>query len=81
VLQGKRRVDLIVAIARGTRRFSRLHMCLAGISKQVLTDCLRGLERDGLVTRQIYAQVPARVEHSLTPLGWTTTDAIVSLSE
>ena len=46
-----------------------------------MTDCLRGLERDGLVTRRIYAQVPVRVEYSLTPLGWTITNAIVALSE
>jgi DNA-binding HxlR family transcriptional regulator len=46
-----------------------------------LTDCLRGLERDGLVTRQIYAQVPERLEYSLNPLGWTITNAIVALSE
>jgi DNA-binding HxlR family transcriptional regulator len=81
VLQGKWKVHLIVAMARGIRRPSRLHACLPGISKKVMTDCLRGLERDGLVTRQIYAQVPARVEYSLTPLGWTITNAIVALSE
>jgi DNA-binding HxlR family transcriptional regulator len=81
VLQGKWKVHLIVAMARGIHRPSRLHACLPGISKKVMTDCLRGLERDGLVTRQIYAQVPVRVEYSLTPLGWTITDAIVTLSE
>jgi DNA-binding HxlR family transcriptional regulator len=81
VLQGKWKVHLIVAMARGIRRPSRLHACLPGISKKVMTDCLRGLERDGLVTRQIYAQVPVRVEYSLTPLGWTITNAIVTLSE
>jgi DNA-binding HxlR family transcriptional regulator len=47
----------------------------------VTTECLRGLERDGLVTREIYAQVPVRVEYSLTPLGWTITDAIIALSD
>jgi DNA-binding HxlR family transcriptional regulator len=81
ILQGKWKVDLIVAMARGSRRYSRLHACLPGVSKKVLTDCLRGLERDGLVTRRIYAQVPARVEYSLTPLGWTITDAIIALSD
>ena len=81
VLQGKWKVHLIVAMARGIHRPSRLHACLPGISKKVMTDCLRGLERDGLVTRQIYAQVPVRVEYSLTPLGWTITNAIVALSE
>jgi DNA-binding HxlR family transcriptional regulator len=81
VLQGKWKVHLIVAMARGIRRPSRLRACLSGISKKVMTDCLRGLERDGLVTRQIYPQVPVRVEYSLTPLGWTLTNAIVALSE
>jgi DNA-binding HxlR family transcriptional regulator len=81
VLQGKWKVHVIVAMARGIRRPSRLHACLPGISKKVMTDCLRGLERDGLVTRQIYAQVPVRVEYSLTPLGWTITHAIVAVSE
>jgi DNA-binding HxlR family transcriptional regulator len=81
VLQGKWKVHLIVAMARGIRRRSRLHASLPDISKKVMTDCLRSLERDGLVTRQIYAQVPVRVEYSLTPLGWTITNAIVALSE
>ena len=81
VLQGKWKVPLIVALARGIRRPSRLHACLSGISKKVMTDCLRGLERDGLVTRQIYAEVPVRVEYSLTALGWTITNAIVALSD
>ena len=81
VLQGKWKVPLIVALARGIRRPSRLRACLSGISKKVMTDCLRGLERDGLVTRQIYPEVPVRVEYSLTPLGWTITNAIVALSE
>ena len=65
----------------GIRRRSRLHACLPEVSKKVMTECLRGLERDGLVTRRIYAQVPARVEYSLTPLGWTTTEAIVAFSD
>ncbi len=81
VLQGKWRLHLIVAMARGIRRRSRLHACLPDVSKKVMTECLRGLERDGLVTRTIYAQVPVRVEYSLTPLGWTTTEAIVAFSD
>jgi DNA-binding HxlR family transcriptional regulator len=81
VLQGKWKVHLIVAMARGVRRRSHLHNCLPGISKKVMTDCLRNLERDGLVTRRIYAQVPARVEYDLSPLGWTITELIVALSD
>lgn len=81
VLQGKWRLHLIVTMARGVHRRSRLHACLPEVSKKVMTECLRGLERDGLVTRRIFAQVPVRVEYNLTPLGWTTTDAIVALSD
>lgn len=81
VIQAKWKVHLIVAMARGIRRYSRLHATLPGASKKVMTDCLRNLERDGLVTREIYAQVPVRVEYSLTPLGWTLTDAIIALSD
>ena len=81
VLQGKWKLNLIVIMARGIRRHSRLLDCLPGISKKVMTDCLRSLERDGLVAREIYAEVPARVEYSLTPLGWEITAAIVALSQ
>src|ERR1700722_17456515 len=81
VIQAKWKAHLIVAMARGIRRYSRLHASLPGTSKKVMTDCLRSLERDGIVTREIYAQVPVRVEYSLTPLGWTITDAIIALSD
>ena len=60
LLQGKWKVHLIVAMARGIRRHGHLYSSLPGISKKVMTECLRGLERDGLVTRRIYAQVPVR---------------------
>ena len=80
-LRGKWKLHLIVIMARGVRRHSRLLDCLPGVSKRVMTDCLRGLERDGLVRRQIFPEVPVRVEYTLTPLGWSITQAIVSLSE
>jgi DNA-binding HxlR family transcriptional regulator len=55
--------------------------CLPGASKKMMTDTLRTLERDGLVARRIFAEVPLRVEYSLTPLGWTMTDPLMSLAE
>ena len=81
VLQGKWKLHLIVAMARGIRRSSHLRGCLPGISKKVMTDCLRSLERDRLVTREIHPEVPVRVEYGLTPLGWAITDVIVALSD
>ena len=50
-------------------RFSELKRAVPGISQRMLTATLRSLERDGLLTRHIYAEVPPRVEYQLTPLG------------
>jgi DNA-binding HxlR family transcriptional regulator len=81
VLKGKWKVHLLVFMARGIHRHSRLLDCLPGASKKVMTDTLRSLERDGLVERRIFAEVPVRVEYSLTQLGWTISEPLVALSE
>ena len=52
-------------------RFNELQKNLDGISQKVLTDSLRSMEADGLVTRTVYAEVPPRVEYSLSELGET----------
>jgi DNA-binding HxlR family transcriptional regulator len=81
VLQGKWKVHLLVFMARGVHRHGRLLACMPGVSKKVMTDTLRTLEHDGLVVRRIFAEVPVRVEYSLTPLGWTLTGPLLALSE
>jgi DNA-binding HxlR family transcriptional regulator len=65
--------------AHGTQRFSDLRRNLGAISQRMLTVTLRNLERDGLVTRRIYAEVPPRVEYTLTPLGGTLRDIVSPL--
>jgi DNA-binding HxlR family transcriptional regulator len=80
-LHGKWKVHLLFFMARGVHRHSRLLDCLPGASKKIMTDTLRALERDGLVERTIYAEVPVRVEYGLTPLGWSLTEPLVALAE
>lgn len=53
----------------GTRRFGEMRKAIEGVSQKMLTQTLRSLERDGIVSRKVYATVPPKVEYSLTPLG------------
>src|SRR5438046_702698 len=81
LLSSKWKVDLLYLLARGVHRYSRLYDNLRGASKKMLTDSLRGLERDGLVDRTVYAEVPVRVEYSLTALGWSATELLMTLAD
>ncbi|WP_434599687.1 winged helix-turn-helix transcriptional regulator [Streptomyces sp. A5-4] len=60
---------IVIALDAGPLRFGELRTGVAGISAKVLTETLRDLERDGLLHRTAYAQVPPRVEYELTALG------------
>ena len=62
---------VIYALSRGTRRHAELKRTIGGISQKMLTQTLRGLERDGLVKRRAYPTVPPHVEYRLTALGRT----------
>jgi DNA-binding HxlR family transcriptional regulator len=68
-----------VLAAEGTLRFGELMRRIPGISQRMLTVTLRGLERDGLVRRTMYPEVPPRVEYTVTPLGATLRDIARSL--
>ncbi|HEX8953969.1 MAG TPA: helix-turn-helix domain-containing protein [Polyangia bacterium] len=63
----------------GPRRFSELKRTIDGISQRMLTLTLRGLERDGLVTRTVHPTVPPSVEYALTPLGKTLVAPVMAL--
>ena len=73
-------VYVVAVLSQGARRFSELRRTIDGISQRMLTLTLRGLERDGLVTRKVYATVPARVEYALTPLGETLLEPVQALA-
>lgn len=65
----------------GVQRFSDFIKTVPGISKKVLTDNLRALEADGIVEREVYAEVPPRVEYTLSDLGKTLKPIIDSMYE
>ena len=62
-------VMIMGILERGTIRFGSLKREIEGISQKMLTQTLRNLERDGLIEREVFAEVPVRVEYSLTELG------------
>ncbi|NUF23189.1 helix-turn-helix transcriptional regulator [Acinetobacter oleivorans] len=70
---------IIASLAKGTMRFNELRRGIDGISQRMLTLTLRGLERDGLVTRTIYPTIPPRVDYELTELGQTLLVPVMAL--
>jgi len=74
-------VLLVGILADGPKRFNEMKRAVNGISQRMLTLTLRGLERDGLVSRTVYPTVPPRVEYMLTPLGCTLTDKLKALGD
>jgi len=72
-------VYVVAMLSDGARRFSELRRAIDGISQRMLTLTLRGLERDGLVTRTVHPTVPPSVEYALTPLGRTLIPPIMTL--
>jgi DNA-binding HxlR family transcriptional regulator len=62
-------VLVVSVLSDGPRRYSELATTIGGVSQKMLTQTLRGLERDGLVTRTVHAAVPPRVDYALTDLG------------
>jgi DNA-binding HxlR family transcriptional regulator len=81
LVAGKWTVEVLYLLATGTRRYSEVLYEVGEISKKTLTQTLRALERDGVVTRRVVAEVPARVEYSLTPLGWSLTGPLMAMYE
>ncbi len=72
-------IYVVDRLGDGPRRFSELLRGIDGITARMLTVTLRGMERDGIVTRTVHAAVPPRVDYALTPLGETLSLAIGQL--
>lgn len=71
LIGNKWKVLIIRDLLQGTKRFGELKKSIGSVSQKVLTAQLRAMEEDGLVHREVYAEVPPRVEYSLTELGWS----------
>ena len=72
-------VQIIVLLGDGPKRFNEIKRMVGGISQRMLTLTLRGLERDGLVTRTQFPTIPPRVDYELTQLGRSLWDAVEPL--
>lgn len=72
-------VLIVVLLGNGPKRFNEIKRMVGGISQRMLTFTLRGLERDGLVTRSVFPTTPPRVEYELTKLGSTLWQAVEPL--
>jgi DNA-binding HxlR family transcriptional regulator len=70
---------VVSVLVEDTVRFTEIQRRVAGISHRMLTKTLRDLERDGLVSRAVHAEVPPRVEYALTPLGRTLLEPVDGL--
>jgi DNA-binding HxlR family transcriptional regulator len=70
IISGKWTLLILRDLSKGINRFSALERSLAGISPKTLSERLKGLEMAGIITRRSFAEVPPRVEYTLTEMGW-----------
>lgn len=81
LIGNKWKLLIIRDLLGGTKRFGELRKSLDGISQRVLTENLRALENDGLLTRRVFAEVPPRVEYSLNKTGLSLLPVITAMAD
>jgi DNA-binding HxlR family transcriptional regulator len=81
IIGGRWKVLILWQLFAGEKRFSELFRALAGITQKMLTQQLRELEKDGIVHRQVYPQIPPKVEYSLTPMGESLRPVVDAMCE
>ncbi len=81
LIGNKWKLLIVRDLTHGTRRFGQLRQSIGNISQKVLTQNLRDMEKDGLVLRKVYAEVPPRVEYRLSKIGQELTSVIETLAQ
>ncbi len=79
LIDGKWKSVILFHLLSGTLRFSEIRRIIANVTPRMLTNQLRELEEDGLIIRTVYAQVPPKVEYSLSPLGRSMEPVLLAL--
>lgn len=79
LIDGKWKCVVLFHLLSGTLRFNEIRRCIPSVTQRMLTNQLRELEADGLILRKVYAQVPPKVEYSLSALGQTLTPVLTAL--
>lgn len=79
LIANKWKIIILRDLLTGTRRYNELTRSVVGISAKVLTENLRELEKDGIINRKVYPEVPPRVEYSLTKKGEDLKDVIETM--
>lgn len=81
ILSGKWKILILYSLCEGTKRFNELRRLIPGVTQRMLTNQLRELEEDRIIERKVYAQVPPKVEYSLSEIGQTLTPVLIALKK
>lgn len=81
VIEGRWKVIALYHLLEGVKRFNELHRLLVGVSPRTLAKQLRELQRDGIIRRKVFPEIPPRVEYSITPLGKSLEPVLLAMDE